>query len=490
MQINYTRLPDNSLRILYNISVFEPHEIAVKLGKIFSDHGFEIYLVGGCVRDMFLQKTTKDLDFTTNAKPEQTSKILRSFCDDYWEIGKKFGTIGGIKDGMQIEVTTYRSDKYDHKTRKPEVIFGDSLEVDLSRRDFTINAMALKLPDVELVDPYGGLNDLSLKVIKTPIDPKISFSDDPLRMLRAVRFCASLGFQIEDNTAKAIIQKADTLTMISTERVNDELTKTILSNNPSRGIKCMVNLGLNKYVIPELDALKMEIDPLHHHKDVYEHSLKVLDNTLIYEEEYLGQNNKPDLIVRLSALLHDIGKPKTRKFGEGGKVTFQMHDMVGAKMAKNILKNLKFSNDIIKNVSKLISLHMRFYGYGEQKWTDSAVRRYVNDAGDQLERLHILTRSDVTTRNERKALYLAHAYDDIIQRINELKKQEELNAIRPDLNGHQIMEILNLKPGHENGRLIGKAYDYMLDLRMEDGPKDYETAKKELLNWAKDNSII
>jgi poly(A) polymerase len=380
-----------------------------------------------------------------------------------------------------IEVTTYRSDVYVGHSRKPEVAFGDTLDGDLLRRDFTINAMAVSIPEKKFVDPYGGLNDLAGRVIRTPATPESSFSDDPLRMMRAARFAAQLGFRPAPEVVAAMRGMADRISIISAERIRDELSKLLLTDRPRPGLDLLVSTGLAAKVLPELPALRLERDEHHRHKDVYQHSLTVLEQAIEMEDRLPQQ---PDLIMRLAALLHDIGKPATRRFEPGGKVAFHHHDVVGAKLARKRLAALRFSGDEIKAVSDLISLHLRFHGYAGGResgaaWTDSAVRRYVRDAGDQLERLHVLTRADCTTRDTAKAERLRRAYDDLERRIAELAAQEELDAIRPDLNGNQIMEIL----GIPEGRDVGRAYAFLLERRMEDGPLGEDRARDELLAW-------
>ena len=410
--------------------------------------------------------------------------LLSGYLDDIWDIGKEFGTIGGNKyvDGapVQVEVTTYRTDEYYEASRKPLVKYGDTLEGDLSRRDFTVNAIALRLPALTLEDPFNGVADIGRQILRTPIEPAKSFDDDPLRMMRAVRFLAQLGFTIEAETAAAILENVTRMSIVSKERIRDEFCKLMLSERPALGLDALVDSGQIDYIIPELPELKMQIDPSHHHKDVYAHTLKVVENSLEYEQSYLGG---PDLTIRLACLLHDIAKPQTRRFDAHGKVSFRMHEVIGAKMARRILRNLRFDKTTIENVAKLVELHMRFYGYGEAHWTDSAVRRYAHDAGDLLPRLHILTRSDVTTQNARKSSRLAHAYDDIEQRINAIEEQEELGKIRPDLDGHEIMELLGLSEG-KNGWKIGKAYNFLLNYRIENGPSTKEAAKQLLLDFA------
>jgi poly(A) polymerase len=446
------------------------------LGAMFDSAGYELALVGGPVRDAILGRVAPDIDLTTNATPEQILEIIKGKVDTHWEIGKEFGTIGCRIGDNQIEITTYRTDKYDADSRKPEVKFGADLKHDLQRRDFTVNSMALTLPAREFVDPFGGLRDLGDKVLKTPGKPEDSFGDDPLRMLRGARFSSQLGFEIEPATFEAMQAMRQRLEIVSAERIQVELQKLMLGLNPRKGLEALVDSGLAEIVLPELPALKLETDEHHHHKDVYEHTLTVVEQAVDYEKDY---NLEPDFVLRFAALLHDIGKPATRKLEPGGAVSFYHHDVVGAKLASKRMKALRFDNDTTKAVSKLVELHLRFFGYSDQAWTDAAIRRYVRDAGEQLVRLHILTRSDVTTRNKRKADQLSHAYDDLEKRIEIVMEQEELNAMRPDLTGEEIMEILNLKPGPK----VGKAYKYLLELRIENGPLGPEAAKKALLEW-------
>src|SRR5690606_25866006 len=401
-------------------------------------------------------RDTHDLDFTTDAEPDEILRIVTPVSSTQWDIGRAFGTIGARVKGEQVEITTYRADSYDGTTRKPVVAFGDSLEGDLTRRDFTVNAMALRVPDVKLVDPTGGVEDLVAGRLRTPIDPAVSFGDDPLRMLRAARFAAQLGFDVEDATRDATGKLRQTLEIVSAERIQSELTRTMQTDDPVRGIRVMVETGLADEFLPELGEMQLEVDEHHHHKDVYEHSLTVLRQAIDLERERFG--GEPDVALRIAALLHDIGKPRTRKLEPGGAVTFHHHDVVGSRMAKKRLQALKFDTATVQSVAKLIELHLRFFGYAEGAWTDSAVRRYVRDAGDELERLHILTRADVTTRNKRKARRLAAAYDDIEQRIVQLRKQEEVDAIRPDLDGNRIQEVLGIRPGPD----VGRAYRFLL----------------------------
>jgi poly(A) polymerase len=462
---------------LENLHELTSSELFVRLGRIFADAGHELSLVGGPVRDAFLGRKAPDLDFTTSALPDETIKILKGNVDAWWDIGKEFGTIGARIGEDTVEITTYRADEYDETSRKPLVAFGKSLEADLFRRDFTVNAMALRLPDKVFVDPTNGLQDLLDGVLKTPIEPEISFSDDPLRMLRGARFASQLGFEIEPKTFEAMQAMTDRLEIVSAERIQVELTKLMLGAHPRAGLTALVDSGLAEKVLPELPALRLESDEHHHHKDVYEHTLTVVEQAISYEKDY---GLEPDFVLRFAALLHDIGKPATKRKEPGGAVSFHQHDLVGAKLAGNRMRELKFDNASIKAVKELVRLHLRFFGYGENDpWTDSAVRRYVRDAGDLLTRLHALTRADVTTRNKRKADRLAHAYDDLERRIAELAEQEELGAIRPDLDGEDIMRILGLKPSRE----VGEAYSFLMELRMDEGSIGAEEAEKRLLAW-------
>jgi poly(A) polymerase len=448
------------------------------LANAFAHAGHELALVGGPVRDAFLDRPIHDLDLTTDATPEQILTIVAPIAEAHWDIGRAFGTIGAKVAGETVEITTYRRDSYDGATRKPDVVFGTSLEEDLVRRDFTVNSIALRLPGLTLVDPSGGIDDLLAGTLRTPSTPEISFGDDPLRMMRAARFASQLGFTLEHSTSLAMESMAETIRNISAERVCEELTKLLRSDAPRAGIELLVQSGLAAIVLPEIPALRLEIDEHHHHKDVYQHTLTVLDQAIDYEKSR-GVLTSPDLVVRLAALLHDIGKPTTRKLEPGGVVSFYHHDVVGAKLAKKRLRALRFDNDTIAAVATLIELHLRFFGYADGAWTDSAVRRYVRDAGDQLERLHILTRADVTTRNRRKADRLGFAYDDLEQRIAELTEKEEMAAVRPDLDGEQIMAILGLTPGRE----VGEAYRYLLEQRLDHGPLGADEATRRLTAW-------
>jgi len=463
-------------KALENLERSTNSDLLRKLGELFQAAGFEIALVGGPVRDAFLGRIAPDLDFTTSANPDQILKLIKPIASATWDIGREFGTIAATVDGHEVEITTYRADSYDKESRKPTVEFGDNLEDDLVRRDFTVNAMALRLPDKTFVDPHNGLRDLLDKTLRTPSAPEVSFSDDPLRMMRAARFASQLGFEIELKTFEAMVNMADRIEIISKERVRDELTKLLLSGDPRPGLEALVDSGIAGIVLPELPALKLEVDEHHHHKDVYQHTLTVVYQAIGYEKDY-GLDK--DLVLRLAALMHDVGKPATRRLEPGGGVSFYHHDVVGAKLASKRLKELRFDGDTIKAVARLIELHLRFFGYSDQPWSDSAVRRYVRDADEQLLRLHALTRADVTTRNQKKADRLSFAYDDLETRIKTLSEQEELNAIRPDLNGQQIMEILNLKPGRE----VGEAYNFLLEIRLDEGELGFEEAKSRLLSW-------
>ncbi len=453
------------------------------LAKAFKDAGFKLALVGGPVRDAILGRLGNDLDFTTNAHPKECEKILNKWADSVWDVGAAFGTIAGKKDEITVEITTYRSESYSADSRKPNVEFGENIEGDLSRRDFTINAMALELTTDEptFIDLFGGVSDLQNKVIKTPGKPEDSFSDDPLRMMRAARFMSQLNFEVDPEVVAAMKSMAKRLEIISSERIRDEFIKTIMGQQPKLGITLLVETGLADIFLPEVPQLKLEIDEHHHHKDVYEHSLTVLEQAIRLEDRLGGAN----LTLRLAALLHDIGKPKTRQLIAGGGVSFHHHEVVGSRMCKERMRKLRFDNHIINDVSQLVFLHLRFHGYGSGEWTDSAVRRYVRDAGELLTHLHLLTRADCTTRNQKKADLLAKTYDELEERISVLMEQEELNKIRPDLSGEQIMEILKIKPSP----MVGKAYDFLLELRLEHGPLGEEKAKELLINWWQQQKI-
>jgi poly(A) polymerase len=451
---------------------------AAEIGRLFARHGHELALVGGMVRDVFLgQWPEGELDLTTDATPDQVLDITEGWADHTWTVGIAFGTVGLRKGKSLFEITTYRTEQYERTSRKPEVQYGRSLEEDLSRRDFTINAMAARLPRYEFVDPFGGLDALREKVLRTPGPPEQSFGDDPLRILRAARFAARLGFTVAADVRAAMTEQADRLEIVSAERIASELTKLMLTPDPAPGIDVLVQTLVADEVLPEVSRLRMEADEHHRHKDVYQHSLTVLRQAIELEPRY-GLDG--DLTVRLAALLHDIGKPKTRSLLLDGRVAFHHHEVVGAKMARRRLTALRFPNDVIRDVSRLVELHLRFHGYGEGEWTDSAVRRYVRDAGPLLSRLHVLTRADCTTRNRAKAARLARGYDGLEQRIAELSEQEELARIRPELDGNEIMRILGIRPGPT----VGRAYDFLLELRIAEGELGRERVTDELLRWA------
>jgi poly(A) polymerase len=448
-----------------------------ELGGRFRRAGEQLALVGGPVRDAMLGRLHTDLDFTTSARPERTEQLLAGWADAIWDMGREFGTIGSRKDEWTVEITTFRSDAYVPDSRKPDVAYGDTLTGDLGRRDFTVNAMALTLPELELVDPFGGRVDLAGRVLRTPGRPEDSFSDDPLRMLRAARFSAQLDFDVDPGVVAAMTDMAARIDIVSAERVRDELVKLVNAPHPRRGLALLVETGLAERVLPELPALALERDEHHRHKDVYEHTLTVLEQSIGLEDRL--PEGGPDFVSRFAALMHDVGKPRTRRFAGDGTVTFHHHDVVGAKLTRKRMKALRFSNDTIDQVARLVELHLRFHGYGSGEWTDSAVRRYVRDAGDQLERLHVLTRADCTTRNRRKAERLRRTYDDLEERITRLAEEEGQAAIRPDLTGFQIMELLGIGPGRD----VGAAYQFLLELRLDNGPMSPEDASAALLTW-------
>jgi len=473
------KTPINAAAQLAITTLIKQAPEATNLAIAFKAAGFKLALVGGPVRDAILGRLGNDLDFTTDAHPKDCEKILKKWADSVWDIGAAFGTVAGKKGDITVEITTYRSEIYELSSRKPNVEFGKTIEADLSRRDFTVNAMALELTTDEptFIDLYNGVNDLQNKLIKTPGKPEDSFSDDPLRMMRAARFMSQLNFTIDPAVITAIKSMASRLEIISAERIRDEFIKIIMSDNPRLGITLLVETGLADIFLPEIPKLKLEIDEHHHHKDVYEHTLTVLEQAIALESRLGG----PNLTLRLAALLHDIGKPKTKELIAGGGVSFHHHEVVGSRLCKERMKKLRFDNHIIKDVAQLVFLHLRFHGYGNGEWTDSAVRRYVRDAEELLIHLHLLTRADCTTRNQKKAEGLAKTYDQLEERIALLMEQEELNKIRPDLSGEQIMDILSIKPSPA----VGKAYDFLLELRLEHGPLGEEKAKEELLNWWK-----
>ena len=462
------------------------HDLLTDLGARFADAGHELALVGGPVRDAFLGRTPPDIDFTTSASPDETEAILRAWGSATWDMGREFGTIGAVRreagTETTVEITTYRADAYDGVTRKPVVAFGESLAEDLVRRDFTVNAMALRLPSLEFVDPHGGLADLEAGMLRTPAAPEVSFGDDPLRMMRAVRFVAQLGLVPAPEVYAAMEAMAGSLEIVSAERVRDELVKLLLADHPRAGLELLNASGLAAYVLPELPALQLEVDEHHRHKDVYDHSLIVLEQAIDLEGPADGPVESvpgPDLILRLAALLHDIGKPATRRFEPAGGVSFHHHEVVGAKLTSKRLKALRFDKDTVKAVSRLVELHLRFHGYGDGQWTDSAVRRYITDAGPLLPRLHRLTRADCTTRNVRKAQRLSRTYDELEARIDTLLEQEELSAVRPELDGNEIAAVLGITPGPA----LGRAYKYLLSVRLDEGPIGKDAAADRLRQW-------
>ena len=477
---NQNVTPESSRRIAIAELLRGIAPVADDLGALFAAAGHELALVGGPVRDALLRRPTKDVDLTTDAPPERTLEIIRDWADAHWTIGIEFGTVGLRKSGVELEITTYRSESYDPKSRKPDVSYGTSLVEDLRRRDFAVNAMAARLPGHEFVDPFGGLTDLQRKVLRTPGRPEDSFSDDPLRMLRAARFASQLGFTVAPDVVRAMKDMAGRIEIVSAERIRDELSKLICGRYPRQGLALLVETGLAAHVLPELPMLRLEIDEHHRHKDVYEHSLIVLEQAIAQEQD------GPDLVLRLAALLHDIGKPKTRRFEAGGRVSFHHHEVVGAKMTRKRLTALRYPKDVINEVSRLVELHLRFHGYGTGEWTDSAVRRYVRDAGPLLSRLHKLTRADCTTRNKRKADRLRRTYDDLEQRIDRLAEEEELAAIRPEIDGNEIQEILGIGPGP----LVGRAYKLLRELRLDRGVIGKDAAAAELRRWAAAEGLL
>jgi poly(A) polymerase len=446
------------------------------VGRVFADAGHELYLVGGSVRDALLGRLGTDLDFTTDARPQQMQKILRPWAEALWDTGIDYGTVGVGKAGDRMEITTFRADTYDQVSRNPQVRFGDNLDDDLVRRDFTVNAMAIRITvngPAEFHDPLGGLDALRARILDTPAAPELSFGDDPLRMLRAARFVSQLGFTVAPRVREAMSAMAGQLERITVERVAAELDKLLLGSDPAAGIDLMVESGLGDVAVPEIGAMRMAIDEHHQHKDVYQHSLTVLRQAMALEDD------GPDLVLRWSALLHDIGKPSTRKHEPDGGVSFHHHEVVGAKMTRKRMRTLKYSKQMVDDVSQLVYLHLRFHGYGDGKWTDSAVRRYVTDAGPLLSRLHKLVRADCTTRNRRRAARLQANYDDLEARIAELAAKEDLQRVRPDLDGNEIMEILGIAAGPQ----VGEAWRFLKELRLERGPLDHDDAVAELKKW-------
>lgn len=433
----------------------------------FGDTGHELYLVGGWVRDALLGRPHEDLDFATDAEPEETRAILQPVADELWLQGERFGTVGAEVRGARMEITTLRTERYQPSSRHPDVSFTKDIGTDLSRRDFTINAMALRLPELSLVDPFGGIDDLKRRSIKTPIDPRDSFSDDPLRMLRAFRFASQLDFAVVDEVLKTVAELRDELATVSAERIRDELSKLLLGAAPARALQLAEETGLTQQFVPELSSLKLEQDPVHRHKDVFRHTLAVVERTV------------PVLELRLAALLHDIGKPSTRRIDENG-VSFHHHEVVGAKMAEARLRALRFPNEVVEQVRDLIYLHHRFHTY-RLGWSDSAVRRYVRDAGALLPTLNALVRADCTTRNPARAKQLAQRMDELEERIAELAEREELAAMRPALDGFQVMAYLGVKPGP----VVKEALDHLLEKRIDDGVTEIEEGFKLLDEWAR-----
>ena len=448
-----------------------------EIGARFDDAGHELYLVGGSVRDAVLGRLTTDLDFTTDARPKTVQEIMRPWADALWDTGIEFGTVGAGKGGQRLEITTFRADSYDQVSRNPQVRFGEQLSDDLVRRDFTANAMAVRITAAgigEFLDPLGGLDAVRDRVLDTPAAPEVSFGDDPLRMLRAARFVSQLEFTVTQRVRDAIVAMAPQLARITVERVAVELDKMLLGADPVAGLELMVQTGMGEVVLPEVGGMKMAIDEHHQHKDVYQHSLTVLRQAISLEE-----SAEPDLVLRWAALLHDIGKPATRRHESDGGVSFHHHEVVGAKMVRKRLRELKYSKQMIDDVSQLVYLHLRFHGYGEGRWTDSAVRRYVTDAGPLLPRLHKLVRADCTTRNKRRAATLQANYDSLEARIAELAAKEDLARVRPDLDGNAIMEILGIPAGP----LVGEAWNHLKEVRLDRGPLSREDATAALLDW-------
>ena len=453
--------------------------VADELGKRFAAAGHEIHLVGGSVRDALLGTLGDDLDFATSAHPDEAQRILAGWAEAIWTTGAEFGTIGAARHGLRLEITTFRAESYDRVSRHPIVRYGTTLLEDLLRRDFTINAMAVSVPDHVFSDPYGGLADLAARVLRTPATPEESFADDPLRMLRAARFASKLEFMVDPAVVSAMTRMAADLDRITPERIRDEFSKLMVGADPITGLRLLVDTGLADRFLPELAGLKLEIDEHAQHKDVYEHTLKVVANAMSLESD------GPDLTLRLAALMHDVGKPATKAVGSDGRVSFHHHELVGARMTKQRLKALRYPKELVSDVADLVALHLRFYGYGQGEWTDSAVRRYVTDAGDLLDRLNKLTRSDCTTRNKRKAAALSASYDALEARIARIQAEEDLARIRPDLDGNAIMELLGLPPGP----LVGQAWRYLKELRLDRGPLDHDDAIDALYAWAESQGI-
>ena len=454
--------------------------VADELGRRFAGAGHQLHLVGGSVRDALLGRLGNDLDFTTDARPEQILDLVQGWAESTWDTGIAFGTVGVAKKGLQLEITTFRSDAYDGASRNPVVTFGDSLDGDLLRRDFAINAMAVSLPDHRFSDPFGGLAQLSDRILDTPGTPERSFHDDPLRMLRCARFAAQLSFTPATRVVAAMTQMAGEIARITVERIAAELQKLLLSAGPRTGLTLLTDTGLATFVLPELPALMLERDEHHQHKDVYEHSLTVLDKAIALEEA------GPDLTLRMAALLHDIGKPATRRFIDGGGVSFHHHEVVGRKLVRKRLRELRYPKHLIEDVAELTFLHLRFHGYGDGSWTDSAVRRYVTDAGPLLPRLNKLVRADCTTRNRRRQLALQRSYDDLEARIEALAAAEDLARVRPDLDGNAIMQLLGVGPGP----VVGRAWAHLKELRLEIGPMGRDEAEGALFRWALEQGLV
>jgi poly(A) polymerase len=454
--------------------------VADELGRRFAAGGHELHLVGGSVRDALLGHLGDDLDFATDARPDRTLALVKGWAEATWTTGAEFGTIGCARRGLRLEITTYRAEAYDRVTRNPIVRYGDSLIDDLRRRDFTVNAMAVSVPGHQFTDPYGGLADLATRSLKTPGTPEESFADDPLRMLRAARFASKLKFAVAPEVVAAMRAMATDLGRITAERIRDEFSKLLCGADPVTGLRLLVDTGLADVFVPELSGLRLAIDEHAQHKDVYEHTLTVVTNAMALED------GGPDLVLRLAALLHDIGKPATKAVGSNGRVSFHHHEIVGARLARQRLRALKYPKDVVEDVAELVALHLRFYGYGRAEWTDSAVRRYVTDAGPLLDRLHKLTRSDCTTRNRRKAAQLAGDYDALEARIAQIAAQEDLDRIRPDLDGNAIMELLGVPPGP----VVGRAWRHLKELRLDRGPLSRDEAEAELRRWATTEGIL
>jgi poly(A) polymerase len=455
---------------------FVPGSPTQQLGRLLADGGFRAFLVGGSVRDALLDRDIVDVDIATDARPDAVEASVRPWADAVWLQGQRFGTVGCEKHGERFEITTFRADVYHPESRKPEVTYSDDVETDLSRRDFTVNAMAIALDrsdgsGPELVDPFGGLTDLATRQLRTPLAPEVSFEDDPLRMLRAARFVTTLGFEPDPALLAAIEQMHERLKIVSAERIRDELSKLLVADDPSPGLWLCARTGLSDEFLPELNAMRLEQDPIHRHKDVLAHTIAVVAKT------------SPRLRIRLAAVLHDVGKPRTRGYGPQG-VTFHHHEVVGARMARDRMLALRFPNDLVDDVARLVELHLRFHTY-RMGWTDSAVRRYVRDAGPLLDDLNELTRCDCTTRDARKAAALGERMDELEARIAELREEEELAQIRPDLDGNQVMKFLGIPPS----RVVGEALEFLLELRLDEGPLGEEAAYARLAEWARARGV-